>query len=150
MKIFLDGLFFSRVDFSWEGGATLSQNSYKPSQDLWKVALQKRAIAVQWLARYFGTHRHTEILLLYMLRYFWFIMNLVLFRFIKVLNKKQGKCTFLESNFPHLIILFLVTFTKRTRMTKSIKAKLWNWTKGLSNIYTCRVTEIIPKIKCIG
>ena len=28
---------FSRGDFSWEGGGTLSQISYKPSQDLEKL-----------------------------------------------------------------------------------------------------------------
>ena len=36
----------SRGDISWEGGGTLNQNSYKPSQDLAEASLQKRTIAV--------------------------------------------------------------------------------------------------------
>ncbi len=47
---------------TWESGATQSQNSYKPSQDLWEAILQKRTIPVQRLARSLSTvrqrHRH--------------------------------------------------------------------------------------------
>ncbi len=61
LRIFI---FFSIFcDFSWEGGGTLPQNSYKPSQDLWEATL----VSFQRLARSFGTHWHrqTHSLLLY-------------------------------------------------------------------------------------
>ena len=31
--------FFSRGNLPWEGGGTLSQNSYEPSQNLWEATL---------------------------------------------------------------------------------------------------------------
>ena len=38
VRIFLGGLpFFSRSNFSWEDGDTLTQNSCKPSQDIKKL-----------------------------------------------------------------------------------------------------------------
>ena len=34
---FFGGNFFSRGDYSWDGGSTLPQNSYKSSRDLWEA-----------------------------------------------------------------------------------------------------------------
>ncbi len=39
--------------------------SCTPSQDLWEISFLRRTISVQRLARFFGTARRTEILLLY-------------------------------------------------------------------------------------
>ena len=45
--------------FSWEVGGTLSQNSYKPSRNLWEATLLRRTWSVQ-LFRYKYTHRQTD------------------------------------------------------------------------------------------
>ena len=56
-------------DFSWNGGGNLTQNSYKPSEDLIDTALKREPYRFSCSARFFGTHRnthtHTKILLLY-------------------------------------------------------------------------------------
>ena len=54
------GILFSRCDFSWEGGGTLPQNSYKPSRDLWESTLLRRTRSDQRLARSFGTNTQTQ------------------------------------------------------------------------------------------
>ena len=53
-------------DILWECVGTLPQNSYGPSQNVWKATLQRRTISVQWFARIFSkqTHRQTNIILL--------------------------------------------------------------------------------------
>ena len=51
-------------DFSWEGGGTFPQNSYKTSWD-WEATLLRRTRLGQRLARFFGTFNQIDILLLY-------------------------------------------------------------------------------------
>ena len=47
-----------RFSSSWEGGVTLPQISYKPSQDLREATLLWGTISVQQLVRSFSTERH--------------------------------------------------------------------------------------------
>ena len=53
-------IFWFFCHFSWEGGGTLLQNSYKPSRNLWEATLLRRTRSVQRLARSFGTNKHTD------------------------------------------------------------------------------------------